>query len=156
MKKKIILCMLVLFSCFSVFSQTIDLRLQTRTGREPINGTLNFVIDKVDTTVLGFAVSDKDGYCRIILTKEPKGHIVNVKIFGMGYGVVDVEGVYWSSEKRTIVDLNLGPQEMGTKLFTVMVNDSKTEMSRPDPLLDSIPWSYYKSYMDTALYYYRN
>ncbi len=148
-----ILLLIFFFSGINVISQTIGLRLQTKYEKNPISGALNFIIDKSDSTVLGFGVSDETGYSRIILSQAPKNHLVQLKVFSMGYSPYTVFDIYCSDNKITRLDLEMDPGKNQTELFTVLTNKTGSYHANPNRLLDSIPLVYYQQYLDIAEYY---
>ncbi len=116
---------------------------------EPISGTMNFIIDPIDSAVLGYGFTDKEGRCSFSLSRSLKSRKFLFKVFGMGYKSTMMEIDHWQSERVYYL-----PWEYETtRLLTVYVHKNGPLMVHDNPVLDSIPFVYYRRYCDTANYY---
>jgi len=128
-------------------SQLIQIHLSK--NDQPISGTLQFIVDPVDSAVLAVGFTDNDGFCSLKLCRPLKSINFQLKIFGMGYhnGFFNLDTRH--GEKIFFLPWNYET----THLATFYANKNGIRLDHVNPQLVSVPNIYYKQYCDTAVHY---
>jgi hypothetical protein len=151
--KPVILVILLFGGCFYSYAQqilSVDINLSN--DKRPLTGSMNFIIDPVDSAVLAYGHTDKDGNCSFNLSRPLRSEKFLVKVFAMGYSSSSMLIERWVPGRKYYFDWNYEHKE--THVLNIYMNKNGILLGHHNPIFDSIPFIYYKHFCDTNSHYY--